>query len=375
MTKWNYYPTTLESSTGYEDVMEELKLYNKQYYLSLSNEKQEDLIEHIFQIYRSKNIFPIRYYNQNGIKQEIIKCQSKEVSFEGDVLNLSFNQGSSLCRFLFPNLLTVSCKGAINNTPLDKFNDDYKLKKAIKFCLEHKSTATPITPSGLKDGLDMIGGNVATNFKPMNAKALYEKFCPVDGVIYDFASGFGGRMLGALSSKNNYKYFGVEPCEETFNNLNILGKHIEESLDRENCFKVFKKGSEEFRTKNPNTCDFAFSSPPYFNLEVYSDEDTQCYNRYSNLEEWFKGYVKPTIENIHYMLKDNCYYAVNIADFKNGKEEVKYVDEWIRISQECGFTFVKQIHMKLQTRRGNGHDETNLKSKKEGIFLFRKEVK
>ena len=40
----------------------------------------------------------------------------------------------------------------------------------------------------------------------MKAKALYEKYCPENGIIYDFACGFGGRMLGALSSKKNFKY-------------------------------------------------------------------------------------------------------------------------------------------------------------------------
>ena len=72
------------------------------------------------------------------------------------------------------------------------------------------------------------------------------------------------------------------------------------------------------------------------------------------------------------MLKPNCYYAVNIADFKIGKNDIKFVDKWIEISEEIGFKYDHQIYMKLQSRRGVGHDEDNKRTKKEGIFVFKK---
>jgi hypothetical protein len=370
MSKWNYI-SPIPSSTGYEDVMDELKRYNKKLFLELSAEKQSELIDHIFTIYRGHNIYPITYYNDEGIISEIQKCVEKEVNFDGEILNLSFNQGSSLCRFLFPNLLKVDCRGVKNNSPIDKFYNDHKLKRAIKFCLDHKSTNTPVTPSGLKDGLDMITGNVATNFKPMNAKALYERYCPEGGIIYDFACGFGGRMLGALSSKKNFRYFGVEPNTETFDYLNELGSYIEKATNRTDIYKVYCKGSEDFRINKPYV-DFAFSSPPYFSLEQYSDEPTQCYIKFPTLEEWFKGYVRPTIQNIYDMLKPDCYYAVNIADFKVGTTYVEYVDRWVELSKEVGFEYIENISMSLQSRRGVGNAEDNKKSKKEGIFIFKK---
>ena len=95
-------------------------------------------------------------------------------------------------------------------------------------------------------------------------------------------------------------------------------------------------------------------------------------NKFKTLEEWFKGYVDPTIKNIYKILKPNCYYAVNIADFNiNSKHKIELVDRWIEISKENGFEYIKQIHMKLQQRRGDGHSE-NKRNKKEGIFIFKK---
>lgn len=372
MLEWNYKSKENKSS-GYEEVMEELKLYKPFKMLDLSEDEKEEKMNRVFDIYRKINIYPITYYNTNGIIEEILSCVNKDVSFDGKTLDLKFNQGQSLCRFLFPNLSIINCGNTENNSPYEKFYDDHKLRRAISFCLNHKSTNTPVTPSGIKDGLEMLGGNVATNFKTMNAKALYERYCPKDGIIYDFACGFGGRMLGALSSKNNYKYFGVEPCTETFEHLNELGKYIELATNRENIFKIYCIGSEDYKCKN-DYVDFAFSSPPYFSLEKYSEEETQCYNKFPTLEEWFDGYVKPTIQNIYNMLKSNSYYAVNIADFNMGNQRVEYVDRWIEISKEVGFEYVEKISMKLETRRGNGHKdkENKKKEKQEGIFVFRK---
>lgn len=364
MNKWNYQ-TTKKSSNGYEEVLNELKCYTKQRYQASNDEQKERMIDEVFDIYRSKNIFPITYYNNEGIKSEIKKCIDKEVKFDGQVLDFKFNQGGALCKFLFPNLHKVECKNATNNSMYERFYNDHKLKRAIKLSLSIKKS---VSPSEVRSSLELIGGNVATNFKPMNAKALFEYYTPENGVIYDFASGFGGRMLGALSSKKNFKYIGVEPCSETFENLQTLGKHIESVTGRTNSYEIFKVGSEEFKYGQEECVDFAFSSPPYFNLERYSSEETQCYNKYSDIETWLEGYVRPTIKNIYKLLKKEGKYAVNIADFKVGNKQVKFVDEWIRISEEEGFKFENTIAMKLTARKGEGHGS----DKKEGIFVFSK---
>lgn len=357
--------------TGYEDVLDKLKTYKKEDYENLSQEEREKVVNEVFDIYRSINKFPITYYNEQGIIDEILKCRNKDITWDSNVLDFKFNQGQSLCRFLFPNLSKTNIVTHKNNSMWERFYDDHKLKRAIDFSLRFK---TSVTPSEIRSSLELIGGGVPTNFKAMNAKALYENLCPENGVIYDFACGFGGRMLGALSSKKNFKYFGVEPNSETYDNLNTLGGYIEKAVDRKGIFKIYKKGSEDFVLPKGDYADFAFSSPPYFNLEQYSDEDTQCYIKFPTLDEWFEGYVRKTIENIYFMLKPDRYYAVNIADFNTGKDRVEFVDKWIEISKEVGFEYIEQIHMKLTTRRGAGHKEEDGKDKdkKEGIFVFKK---
>ena len=111
------------------------------------------------------------------------------------------------------------------------------------------------------------------------------------GRVYDYSCGYGGRLLGIGSSNFKYDYIGVEPNTETVKYLNYLNDIIDEATGVRGT--IVQSVSEEYQ---PKDIDLAFSSPPYFNLEKYSDEETQCMVRYKTEDEWFEGYVTPTIE-------------------------------------------------------------------------------
>lgn len=339
--------------------------YTKDKFSKLKDEDKDAMLNEIVSLYRKVNIFPNKHYTECGIINEIKKCIDREVKFDGNVLDLKYNQGQSLCMFIFPNMINVQC-GNDKRTLHKKFFDDHLLKRTIEYCLKYKKS---VTSSEIRNAMEMIGGGVPRNFKAMNAKALYERYCPPGGIIYDFSCGFGGRMIGALSSKNNYTYYGVEPNTETYHSLNKLGSYIEQVTQRTNSYKIWNIGSEDFKLENEESVDFVFSSPPYFNLEKYTDEETQCYIKYPKIEDWIDGYVKPTIQNTYEMLKKGSTYAVNIADFNIGNKRIEFVDKWIQLAEEIGFTYIEQIHMKLHKRTGVGHSN---KEKKEGIFVFNK---
>jgi hypothetical protein len=359
-------------SSGYEEdfpIFEKCKL-NK--LLDISEEEKENLFLGIFKIYRDKNYYPIFYFNEDGIQKEIIRCVERDVFINNNVITSKFNQGSGLLKFMFPNI-HKSYYGNVGDVfinAFDKFYDDKMLIDIVRFQSQYDS---PI-PSRVLSASNLYRTRTPSNFSPMRAKAIFEKYCPVNGVVYDFSCGWGGRMLGALTSKNNYKYVGVEPNSETFNNLNILGKYVETVLKRKNSFSIYKECSEDFVLEK-SSIDFAFSSPPYFNLEKYCDEGTQCYNKFPEIESWFNNYVVKTIENIHIGLKDNGYYAVNIADFNLSPiKKIYLVDRWIEISEKIGFDFVEMISMKLGNRGGKKRkgQTGGFNKKEEGVYVFKK---
>lgn len=182
--------------------------------------------------------------------------------------------------------------------------------------------------------------------------------------------GFGGRLLGALSSKKNLRYIGCDPNSETQKHLHELGGYIEEVTGRENSFELFEKGSEEF-CYGDNTIDFAFSSPPYFDLELYSVEDTQSSMKYPTLESWLEGFVRGTIKNLYRMLKPGKFYCVNIADFTSPSGGIcHFVDEWTRISEEEGFERMPNLYLGIPARAGSLEKKLG-EMKKENILVFK----
>lgn len=373
--KWSFIPT-IKIDSGYEDIWEELELYTKEKYDSLDEKGKEELIEEVFNIYRARNIFPITYYSEEGILEEIQKCREKEYkTFDGEILDQRPTQGTGLLKFLFPNIQKVICKNTPNNSPYARFYDDHKLKRAIEFCFKFKpKIRCPLVPTQLNGGLEMIGGNIATNFLPMKVRILVDYYMKEGETFLDFSSGFGGRLLGVLSSKKQLYYIGFEPNAETYYNLRKLEKYINKSFQEDSRTLLMNQGSEIPLDYDFKECaDFIFSSPPYFDLERYSEEETQCYIKYPNIEDWLEGYVRNTIKNINFALKLNKYYAVNIADFKVNNRDIEFVKEWVKISEEEGFKLEKTISMKLGRQRPNNLSELNsFISKEENIYLFKK---
>lgn len=378
--RWKYQAKK-SFETGYESVEEQLAKYNCDMYENASNEEKEKLIDEVFDIIRSINVFPgVWYYTHQDIIEEIQYCKEKNIPiFDGKVFDKRPTLGNELLKFLFPNFFLIQCKEDKNNSLYERFYDDHKLKRAIKFCFEFKKKIkTPCSIRYIQDALKMIGGNTGNTYLPMKVRMLLEYFMPNGGNYFDFSCGFGGRLLGAVTSNTSSKinYYGFDPNTETYNNLLSLKKYAEEALNLENNqINLYNQGSEE---EIPNELieqmDFAFSCPPYFNLEKYSKEKTQCYNKYPILDDWLNKYVTLTIKNVYKVLKKGSLYAVNISDFKVGNENVKFVEDWIKISLDCGFKLIKEIPIKMGRSRPNNKSEQGIYiPKMESIYVFKKQ--
>ena len=355
-----------EEFTGYESVYHQLDKFDKPAF----NRDPEGTVSSVFDIYRSINLVPIIYYTEKGILRAI--RDFKDSSYNGvknGRINLGNNKGQPLSRFLFPNMMTAEPKGRGSNSLRDRFYDDKKLKRAIRICYEMREGNNLVYPTAVRRALELVTGENIQNFKPQNARAIAEELCPVMwGNIYDYSCGYGGRLLGIGASNMKYNYIGVEPNTETVKYLNYFNECIEEAVGVKGT--IIQNVSEEYQ---PSDIDLAFSSPPYFNLEKYSDEDTQCMVRYKTLDDWFNGYVAPTIEHIYRGLNREGIFATNIADYKTyGNKKFKVVEDWIKTAERIGFKHTSTIKMMLNTRPGVGNQKLAGREKYEGVYVFRK---
>ena len=369
--EWGVQPTS-PTYTGYEHVEEQLKSYTKERWLVASEEGRQQIEDEVFDIYRTVNIIPITYFSLEGCKQELKAIGQKSHNIVDNKIGVGATAGQNFSRFWFPNMQEAYTRKDKMVSMRARFYDDTRLRRAISFCYKYRDEADKsVLPQNIRRALDLVSGGTIANFKPMNARAVYDYICPAFmGNVLDFSSGYGGRMLGALTSNLRYHYTGIDPNTKTYNGLVALGE-LMTSLGLGSGFEMHHLPSEQF-TPEPGYYDAAFSSPPYFNLETYTDEPTQCMNSCTNLDEWFTTYVTPTIQMLHTALAKDAIYAVNIADYKDGKEEFNIVEQWKQISEQVGFTYQKQIDMILNVRPGVGNDKASNSYKSEGIYLFKK---
>ena len=353
--------------TCYESVAEQLAGYTKARYQG----SPEKVIREVVDIYRSINVVPIDYYTEQGLITDIkVLYDSISNEVRDDRVGLGNNQGQTINRFLFPNMMTAEPKGRGSNSLRDRFLDDRKLERAIKICFEYRDGQNLVSPTALRRALELVTGENIQNFKPLNARTLAEWLCPtLWGKVYDYSAGYGGRLLGITTSKMVYNYTGIDPNTETVGYLKYLNQLIHDSIG--NSGQIIQAVSEEYE---PEDVDLAFSSPPYFNLEKYCDEPTQCMNRYTTLDEWFEGYVVPTMQNIHKGLNTDGVFATNIADYKSyGNKEFKVVDRWRETAEKLGFKHKQTIKMMLNTRPGVGNNKVEGREKWEGVYVFTKQ--
>lgn len=369
--EWNFIPTEL-SSTGYESVEKDLRLLSKERWEKENDSGKAAIEQEVFNIYRSVNVLPIVYYSLEGCIQELKQIASKNSLVENGQIGTGRTAGQSFCRFWFPNMQEARTHKDKEVSLKDRFYNDTKLKRAINLCYKHRNEGElSVLPLNLKRALDLVNGSSIQNFKPMNARAIYEEICPhMFGRVLDFSSGYGGRMVGALTSSMRYHYTGIEPNTKTYTGLYALG-HLFTELQLGNGFEMNHTVSEEFDA-NPNSFDAAFSSPPYFNLEIYSNEPTQCMNRYKNIDSWFESYVEPTLKMLYKVLNKDAIYAVNISDYTSNKVLYKIEERWVDLSKKLGFNYERDIKMLLNARPGTGNNKANNQHKFEKIYVFRK---
>ena len=162
---------------------------------------------------------------------------------------------------------------------------------------------------------------VASQFKPSIAKAFYDYYGSEN--VLDFSAGWGDRLAGFYASEKGKHYVGIDP---NLNNHDGYRKQVEFYKKHQSFFEhdrevdLIPSPAEDVDfTKYHNHFDTVFTSPPYFDVERYSHDDTQSWVRYKNIDSWNKNFLHKTLEKIIPTIKSGGILAVNIADVYNPK--------------------------------------------------------
>ena len=206
------------------------------------------------------------YYRRHGFPHYTIREEEKHDhlkklrKFDVDTI-FKDNQiiqtmhGLRLCWTYHPHFWEVRC-GSAKKSPMEIFLDDDMFKSTIRKCWnweqKHYKGEDPngernvFHENRLRQSIKIYSGTQSvSNFRPTAAKLIYEKFGG-DGVVWDMSCGWGGRLLGALSSKKIRHYIGTEPSSKTYNGLLKMSKDFDYINKKVN---IYRQGSEEYTQK------------------------------------------------------------------------------------------------------------------------------
>ena len=347
----------------------------------VTDEKElEENINSIYDFWQTKG-FPLYSTDETWRKQKMSKLRAVDCKnlLTQDKVIKPHQEGLSLAWSYMPHSFAIRC-GKMK-TPMEIYENEEHFKKGIKKLLtgsffgkmqvndlkpvsydlmgtetyrseESKHKAESTMRSLLRR---YTGTQCVSNFRPTAAACLYQNFMQPGELVWDMSMGYGGRILGAIIS--NVNYVGTDPATLTFKGL----KEIKEDFGNpDNHYFLNKQGSETFKPKE-NSLDFAFTSPPYFNWEQYSDDAEQSFKNFSTNEDWNEGFLRETIKNVYKGLKPGKYMGLNVANIKSHKT---FEDDTVRISKEEGFEHTDTYKLQLSSQESG--------AKYEPVFIFRK---
>lgn len=342
-----------------------LKLKGRQWQ-GLDKETQNKLIELCVAYWRARG-FP--YYNLCKTEiireyQQLMNVHESSMFLEDEIQRSMV--GLRLANYFHPQMWSVRVKGS-GYSPMERFLDDKVLPKLIRRAFNLWPARYGANASNLRGILKTYSNTASvSNFRPTVAKAIYEKFSQDGDSILDFSTGYGGRLLGCLPLR---RYFvGIDPCEAQVVGCERMQAVLRSLINTQAQVQINKGCAEDvLPTLDANSFSLVFSSPPYFDNELYSEESTQSYIKFPSYEAWIEGFLRPVVEESYRLLKPGGHFIVNVADV-NG---YKLTENFVQVT-EAYFEPVTTLKMRLGFMPYLRHLTSNKAFKYEPIFVYRK---
>lgn len=333
---------------------------------SLTKEEKTSVIDFLFDFYRS-NGFPYTKFSKTELMKDFTFLKNFNINsiYNGNIIKLINPAGINIFKNFSPHFFEVKSYEKRKPSIVEAFTDDKLLEKVIKNRVDKNYN---MTGNMLKQGL----GNSKIAFKasiffPTVAKVIYSKYTQENDIIYDYSMGFGQRLLGALSLNYKVKYVGADPLKQSVDsNLNIFNFMNENIPGLNKEVDIRCCGSEEFLDEQYiGKIKLAFSSPPYFNIEQYSDDSSQAYHN-NDYCYFINEYWRKTVFNIDKMLTNDGIFAINV---KENVLKFNLAEDMNNIIKSFGFELCDMYKMQLTRNIAFGKRKEH---KYEPIFIFKR---
>ena len=230
--------------------------------------------------------------------------------------------------------------------------------------LNRRTHSSPYVSEIIRQLGFMSGTSKVTIYRPLLTKRIMNVFQPKK--VLDVCVGWGGRMLGT-SCVDGIEYIGIEPCSKTFDGL----IKIRDKLNLKNVTLYNEPAEKRLPLLESGSFDLALTSPPYYNLEIYSEEETQSVH-YGSYENWKEHFLKPIVFGVLDKLKQNGKSCWSVKNIRTDKFYPLY-DDIVELHREKGW---KKTDVEFWVgnclRPGSKDKEGKSQKSKEITYVFSK---
>ena len=148
-------------------------------------------------------------------------------------------------------------------------------------------------------------------FRPDLAKAIYDLFEPEK--VLDMCAGWGDRILGAMACSTITEYYGFDPNTKLIPGYSNMISAFEGRV--KGTYRIDSIPFENSELSN-QYYDLAFTSPPFFDVEIYNSEASQSVSNNMTVESWLENWLFPMMEKAWKAVKFGGHLALYINDSK-----------------------------------------------------------
>ena len=190
-----------------------------------------------------------------------------------------------------------------------------------------------------------LGTYIATQFKPVVAKAIYQMTNAKR--VLDTSCGWGDRLAGFFASDAE-EYYGCDPNPNTYARYTEQISKYNKLLSKPKTVKIWRCGAEDLPYHKLPPIDVAFTSPPYFSTEEYNKggefQEDQSWSKFNEYERWRDDFYLPVAEK---SMAVSRFLFVNIMDPKIKGTRYRSSDELVNRLKD---KFLGQIGMRIMQR-------------------------
>jgi len=185
-----------------------------------------------------------------------------------------------------------------------------------------------------------------TNFNITMGLTILQLFQPK--VYIDISSGWGDRLVmsiaySILERNDSFKlYLGTDPNK---NLAPYYNKIIETLSPDKNKFRIIMDGfletdHDQILSEYNLKCDLIFSSPPFFDIEIYSKFENDSLIKNTTLDQWIDNFLNPVIKKSYNLLELEGHLILYIED----RADIQFIDNMIKYAISIGFKYIGPIY-------------------------------